>query len=158
MSAEKLERLVDAIYVSGLWASYGDAAKAADYGSAARAVANINWKFSRSRLGRADGTTQSEDSEKNKDWIADHPTHMRVGEAFGYVEGVPRPQRLRLTVPELLMLLGEMPSSPALRAKVHDQLDVLLAETDRAQARGDERVDELWHAVEESRALLARLY
>lgn len=158
MSREKLEQLVEAIYVSGLWASYGDAAKAAGYGSAARAVANVNWQFSRSRLGRADGTSESEDADRNKDWIAQHHKHMRIGAAFGYVEGVPRSQSLRLTVPELLMLLGELPSSPVLRAKVHDRLDMLLAAADRAEEQGEPHLDDLWEAVDEARALLTRLY
>jgi hypothetical protein len=155
MSREKLERLVDAVFLSGLWASYGDASVAAGYGNAARAVAKINWSFSRSRLGRADGTSDGESPEQTRHWLAAHRDRVRVGEAFGYVAGAPRPQSLRLTVPEMLMLLGELDSTAAFRLRVQDRIDVLVRAAEQADTRGDPIAQVLWDTADEARALLA---
>lgn len=148
MSA-RTDHAVRVITNSGLWASFGDAAKV--IGTAPRALANDMWD-SDCVLARADGTVESEDAEKEARWVESHPEAVRRDAAFGYRMGRPRPQELRLTPSEIRMLLGEMECTAALRIRLNDQLDHLLLEADR----GEDEV--VWNAVDELRALLKRMY
>ncbi len=148
-----LTEVNEVLYVSGLWASYGTVAEALGRPGAARAIANENWAQGRGRISRADGVAESEDREKELAWRATHADVMHVHRAFGYPEDRPAPQELAVTVPELLMLLGEMPTSAGLRLKLGQRLDTLLAAADRAGFDDDV----LWTAVDDLRALIARL-
>lgn len=148
-----LTEVNEALFVSGLWAAYGTVAEALRRPGAARALAQENWGQSRGRIARQDGITESADRDKELEWRAANPDVLHVDAAFGYVLDKPWPQEWAVTAPELSMLLGEMPSSAALRIKLGKRLDTLLAVADRAGYEDEV----LWQAVDDLRALIARL-
>lgn len=148
-----LTEVNEALFVSGLWAAYGTVAETLGKPGAARAIANENWGQGRGRISRADGVAESEDREKELAWRETHADVMHVHRAFGYADDRPAPMEWVVTVPELMMLLGEMPTSAGLRIKLGKRLDELLVVADRAGYQDEV----LWAAVDDLRALIARL-
>jgi hypothetical protein len=153
MPVPTLTSINEVLHISGLWTNYGTVADVLGRPGAARALANENWGQSRGRIARADGMPESEDQDREQAWRDTHVDEMRVHTAFGYVFDKPWPQDWWVGVSELQMLLGEMPSSAALRIKVGKRLDTLLAAADKAGYDDDV----LWTAVDELRALITRV-
>lgn len=122
MANDRERRLLEAVFVSGLWASYGDVAEL--LGTGARAYAMGTWnRPGRSRLARQNGDSWSTDIEKERRYQAMDRNRDAdaVSVAFGYdmrIGGRPFPQKWRATVSDMRMLLGEQVATSALKERV----------------------------------------
>ena len=142
VDVDRIAELGATVQISGLWASYGDAANAAGAGRGARAISNVDWDVP-GRFARATGAPDPIEGERTDEHAVIDAETRRIDTIFGY-DKKPWSKELRLTVAQLRMLLGEDPSDAALRLRLWARLDV-------AEKRGT-RAD-----VQALRDLVARL-
>ncbi len=142
VDVDRIAELGATVQISGLWASYGDAANAAGAGRGARAISNVDWDVP-GRFARATGAPDPIEGERSDEQAVIDAETRRIDTIFGY-DKKPWSKELRLTVAQLRMLLGEDPSDAALRLRLWARLDV-------AEKRGT-RAD-----VQALRDLVARL-
>lgn len=142
MDVDKTAELGATIRTSGLWASYGDAADALGAGRGARAVSSVDWDVP-GRFARATGAPDEIEGDRTEEQLATDAETARINSVFGY-DKKPWSKELRLTLPQLRMLLGDEPSDAALRLRLWARLDV-------AEKRGTRK------DVQAIRDLVARL-